>query len=499
MTTSGRSTGRSSAAIADEKAILRDRALIGGLWVSAGTGEELDVRNPATDELLASVPRGGAIEAAAAIEVASAALPAWRALPGIARSRYLRRLYELMIRDAERLAHLLTLEQGKPLDEARGEISYAAGFIEWSAEEAKRVYGETVPAYTPNKRILVLKQPIGVAAAITPWNFPSAMITRKLGPALAAGCTMIVKPASATPLSAIALAELALEAEFPTGVVNVLTGDSSEIASTLLGDPRVRALSFTGSTEVGKGLMIKAAQHVTRLSLELGGHAPFLVFDDADLDKAVQGAVASKFRNGGQTCISANRFYVQDGIYERFADSLVAACADLRVGDGLTPGIQIGPLIDDRAVAKVEDHVADALVKGARVRLGGNRVERFPGLADRFYAPTIIEEVTDSMRVSNEETFGPVAPLIRFTAEEEAIARANDTPYGLAAYFYTRDASRLLRVAEALEYGIVGANEALPSTPQAPFGGVKESGIGREGGKWGLDEYLETKYISWAI
>jgi succinate-semialdehyde dehydrogenase/glutarate-semialdehyde dehydrogenase len=481
------------------KSRFQDRALVGGSWVSARSGLEIEVRDPSTDQLIAHVPAGGKDDAVAAVDAASQALPAWRALPGIERAKLLRRLYELMLRDQDRLGALMTSEQGKPLAEAKGEIAYAAGFIEWSAEEAKRIYGEVVQAFVPNKRILVLHQPVGVAVAITPWNFPAAMITRKLGPALAAGCTMIIKPASLTPLSAIAIGELAIEAGFPAGVVNVLPGNSVEIADAWLADERVRAISFTGSTEVGKQLMRKAATHVTRISLELGGHAPFLVFDDAQLDAAVAGAIDSKFRNAGQTCVCANRIYVQAGIYETFAAKLTAAAEALKVGPGMSPGVKIGPLVDDKALAKVEEHVADALAQGAHLRTGGRRVTQGKGYADRFYAPTVMEHATPTMKVSYEETFGPVAPLIRFTTEEEGVRLANDTPYGLAAYFYTRDASRLIRVAEALEYGIVGANDGLPSTPQAPFGGMKESGIGREGGKWGVEEYLETKYVSWGL
>jgi succinate-semialdehyde dehydrogenase/glutarate-semialdehyde dehydrogenase len=479
--------------------LAQDRALIGTRWADGAGGEEIEVRNPATDEILTTVPRCGPADATAAIDAASAALPGWRSRTANDRARLLRNLADAMVRDQERLARLMTLEQGKPLTEARGEVLYAAGFIEFAAEEAKRVYGETVPASAPNKRILVLRQPVGVAVAITPWNFPSAMITRKLGPALAAGCTMVVKPATATPLSAIALGELALEAGIPPGVVNIVPGEGGPLASTFLSDPRVRALSFTGSTEVGKGLMVQAAQHVTRLGLELGGHAPLLVFDDADLDVAVAGALASKFRNAGQTCVCANRIYVQDGIYDEFAAAFAEAVAGLKVGNGLDTGVQIGPLIDDRAVAKVEDHLRDALAGGARIRVGGQRVEPGEGLADRFFAPTVLENVTPTMKVSLEETFGPVAPLIRFTTEAQGVAAANDTVYGLAAYFFTRDLGRTVRVSEALEFGIVGVNDPLPSTPQAPFGGVKESGLGREGGKWGMDEYLETKYVSLAI
>ncbi len=476
-----------------------DRALIGGEWVAALSGREIEVRNPSNDALITTVPEGDAPDAKRAIDAADAALPAWRALPGNERAKVLRRLFELMLRDKDRLAELITLEVGKPVAEAGAEIVYAAGFIEWSAEEAKRIYGEMVQAFVPNKRILVLRQPIGVTAAITPWNLPAAMITRKLGPALAAGCTMIVKPASKTPLSALAIGELALEAGVPPGVVNVVPGKAAAIAEALLGDARVRALSFTGSTEVGKRLMVLAAEHVTRLGLELGGHAPVLVFDDADIDLAVAGAVASKYRNAGQTCICANRIYVQAGVHDRFVAALAAATEAMSVGDGFMPDVQIGPLVDDRAVAKVEDHIADALAGGASIVTGGKRVPPPDGHADRFFAPTVVTGVQPGMTIMMEETFGPVAPVIRFEDEADAVAMANDTQYGLAAYLYTRDASRLMRVAEALEYGIVGANDGAPSTPQAPFGGVKESGLGREGGKWGLEEYLETKYVSWGV
>ncbi|TMG07901.1 MAG: NAD-dependent succinate-semialdehyde dehydrogenase [Chloroflexi bacterium] len=451
---------------------IQDRALIGGRWVAARSGAEIQVTDPTTDRLIATVPRAGAADARDAVDAASQALPSWRVLPGSERSKLLRRLYELMMRDQDRLGRLMTEEQGKPLAEARGEIAYAAGFIEWSAEEAKRIYGETVQAFVANKRILVLRQPIGVAAAITPWNFPAAMITRKVGPALAAGCTVVVKPASQTPLTAIAIGALAMEAGFPAGVLNILPGIATEIAEAWLSDSRVRVLSFTGSTEVGKELMTKAAEHVTRISLELGGHAPFLVFDDADLEAAVAGAVDSKFRNAGQTCVCANRVYVQSGIYDRFAARLTESVEALKVGPGTEPGVKIGALVDDRAMAKVEDHVANALSLGAKIRTGGRRLPQGDGYADRFYAPTVIEDVTPDMKVSFEETFGPVAPLIRFDTEEEAIR---------------------------LDYGIVGANDGLPSTPQAPFGGMKESGIGREGGKWGVEEYLEVKYVSWGI
>jgi succinate-semialdehyde dehydrogenase/glutarate-semialdehyde dehydrogenase len=478
---------------------IQDKALIGSEWVSAVGGGTIEVRNPSTDELIASVPNGGAADVAKAIDAASAALPAWRALPGSERAKKLRKLYDLMIRDQDRLAALMTLELGKPFAEARGEVVYAAGFIEWSAEEAKRIYGETVQAFVPDKRLLVLRQAIGVTASITPWNFPAAMIARKMGPALAAGCTMIAKPASKTPLTALAMGELVLEAGIPAGVFNVLPGSAKEIAQALLSDGRVRALSFTGSTEVGKELMVMAAQHVTKLGLELGGHAPFLVFDDANIDLAVAGALGSKYRNAGQTCICANRIYVQSGIHDRFVAALAEKSAQLKVGDGFEDGVNIGPLVDDRAVVKVEEHVADAVANGATVVVGGHRLSAGEGHADRFFAPTVLSGVKRGMKIMEEETFGPVAPVIRFDTEAEAIRMANDTPYGLAAYLYTRDASRLIRVAEALEYGIVGANDGLPSTPQVPFGGWKESGLGREGGKWGLEEYLETKIVSWGI
>jgi succinate-semialdehyde dehydrogenase/glutarate-semialdehyde dehydrogenase len=476
-----------------------DRALIGGEWVGAASGREIEVRNPSDDALITTVPEGDAADATRAVDAAAAAQPAWRALPGIERAGVLRRLFELMSRDQDRLAKLMTLEMGKPVAEARGEIGYAAGFIEWSAEEAKRIYGEVVQAFVPDKRILVLRQPVGVAAAITPWNLPAAMITRKLGPALAAGCTMVLKPASKTPLTALAIGELAVEAGAPAGVVNVLPGRAAPIAEALFADARVRAVSFTGSTEVGKRLMVLAAEHVTKLGLELGGHAPVLVFDDADLDLALAGAMAAKYRNAGQTCICANRVYAQAGIHDRFVAALTAASEAMPVGDGFAPDVQIGPLVDDRAVAKVEEHIADALAGGAAVVTGGKRITPPEGHADRFFAPTVLTGVQSGMRIMIEETFGPVAPVLRFEDEAEAVAMANDTPYGLAAYVYTRDASRLIRVVEALDYGIVGANDGAVSTPQAPFGGTKESGLGREGGKWGLDEYLETKYVSWGI
>lgn len=481
-----------------ERQRMQTQNLIGGQWVGAADGSNFDVRDPATDEVIAQVPRGGAHETRQAIDAAAEAFPEWSARAAIDRFRVLRKLADLIMRDQERLAQLMTAEQGKPLAEARGEVAYAASFIEWAAEEAKRVYGETVPASFPDKRILVLRQPIGVTACITPWNFPLAMITRKLGPALAAGNTMIVKPAEDTPLSAIALGELAMQAGVPAGVVNVITGDAETIGGELLSNASVRKLSFTGSTAVGKVLLAKSAKNLTRLSLELGGHAPFIVFDDADIDAAVKGAVASKYRNMGQTCVCANRFYVQDGVYDVFASKLREASKRLKVGRGTDDGVQIGPLINDDAVAKVQRHVEDALSHGGKVLTGG-RLVAVNGLANRFFKPTVIDGFTSDMLVNNEETFGPVAPLRRFSTEQEAVELANDSIYGLAAYFYTRDASRLMRVAEALQYGVVGANDGMPSTAQAPFGGVKQSGFGREGGKYVMDEFTEIKYVSWQL
>lgn len=477
---------------------MQTRNLIQGEWVDADGGDTFDVTDPATDELVARVPRCGAAETGRAIDAADAAWPAWRARTGSERGAIVAKLAELMRRDTARLAELMTREQGKPLAEARGEIAYAISFLDWAAEEAKRIYGDLVPASAPNKRILVLRQPVGVCAIITPWNFPSAMITRKLGPALAAGCTVVIKPAEETPLSAIALGELALEAGVPAGVVNIITGDPVAIGGRIMGDRRVRKLSFTGSTEVGRLLMKQASDNLLRLSLELGGHAPFIVFDDADVPRAVQAAVACKFRNAGQTCICANRFYVHAAVHDEFMGGFARAIAALRVGRGADEGVQIGPLINDAAIEKVERHVADARAKGGKVLIGGERV-RPRGLADRFYAPTLIDGMTSEMLLHSEETFGPVAAVQSFTHEDEAVARANDSDFGLAAYFFTRDASRLVRVAERLEYGIVGANDGGPSTAQAPFGGVKQSGFGREGGKYVMDEYTQVKYVSWGV
>ncbi|QKK09146.1 MAG: NAD-dependent succinate-semialdehyde dehydrogenase [Planctomycetota bacterium] len=477
---------------------MQTKNLIGGEWLEAGNGDRLEVRNPASDAVIASVPSVGAAETRKAIDAAWNARTAWAARTAADRGALIASLGRLMRRDSERLAKLMTLEQGKPLAEARGEVGYAASFLEWAAEEGKRLYGDIVPASAPDKRILVLRQPVGVTAIITPWNFPAAMITRKLGPALAAGCPVVIKPAEDTPLSAIAIGELACEAGIPAGVINILTGDAATISEVIFDDARVRKLSFTGSTGVGRLLMGKASKNLLRLSLELGGHAPFIVFDDADLDKAVPAAVACKFRNAGQTCICANRFYAQAGVHDEFVARFSKAIAELRVGDGSTEGVTVGPLINDEAVAKVEEHVENARSLGGRVPVGGRRA-RIDGLADRFYEPTLIEGMTPEMMICREETFGPVAPVAKFTDEAEAIEQANASEYGLAAYFFTRDASRLMRVSEALEYGIVGANDGGPSTAQAPFGGVKHSGFGREGGRYAMDEYTEVKYVSWQL
>jgi succinate-semialdehyde dehydrogenase/glutarate-semialdehyde dehydrogenase len=471
--------------------LLREACYIDGLWVPADEGGTLRVGNPATGAALGSVPNMGAGETRRAIGAAKRAFPAWAARTAKDRANLLRRWFDLMMEHQEDLAALMTAEQGKPLAEARGEIAYAAAFIEWFAEEAKRLYGDVIPGHQPDKRILVLRQPIGVVAAITPWNFPAAMITRKAGPALAAGCTMVLKPATQTPFSALALAALAERAGIPPGVFNVVTGSATAIGGEMTGNPAVRKLTFTGSTEVGKKLMAQCAVTVKKISLELGGNAPFIVFDDADLDAAVQGAIASKYRNTGQTCVCANRLLVQDGVYEAFAAKLAAAVATLRVGDGLAGPTEQGPLIDAKALAKVEEHIADALSKGAVVRIGGRR----HALGGTFFEPTILANVTPDMLVAREETFGPVAPLFRFDSEAEAIAMANDTEFGLAAYLFTRDLARTFRVAEAVEYGIVGINTGLISTEVAPFGGVKESGIGREGSKYGILDYTELKYL----
>ncbi|MFZ9708281.1 MAG: NADP-dependent succinate-semialdehyde dehydrogenase [Steroidobacteraceae bacterium] len=471
--------------------LLRQQGFIDGRWRDAADGRRITILNPANGVPVGAVPVMGAEDTRAAIEAAALALPAWSKRTAKDRAGILRRFAELMIANADDLAVIMTSEQGKPLAEARGEITYAASFIEWFAEEGKRVYGDVIPTFRADARLLVLRQPVGVAAAITPWNFPAAMITRKLGPALAAGCSFVCKPAPQTPFSALALAELAQRAGLPDGIFNVVTGDAEAIGGELTRNPLVRKLSFTGSTAVGKKLIAQCADTVKKVSMELGGNAPFIVFDDADVDAAVQGAMASKYRNTGQTCVCANRLYVQSGIYERFAKKLVEAVATLRVGDGLAGPTDQGPLIDTRALAKVQSHVDDAVSKGARIACGGKP----HALGGTFYEPTVLLDVTPAMRVAREETFGPVAPLFRFEQEAEAIRMANDTEFGLAAYFFTRDLARSWRVQEALEYGLVGVNTGLISTEVAPFGGVKESGLGREGSRYGIDEYTEMKYV----
>ncbi|GLO42605.1 NAD-dependent succinate-semialdehyde dehydrogenase [Pseudomonas putida] len=469
--------------------LFRQQAYINGEWLDADNGQTIKVTNPATGEVIGTVPKMGTAETRRAIEAADKALPAWRALTAKERSAKLRRWFELMIENQDDLARLMTTEQGKPLAEAKGEIAYAASFIEWFAEEAKRVYGDTIPGHQPDKRLIVIKQPIGVTAAITPWNFPAAMITRKAGPALAAGCTMVLKPASQTPYSALALVELAHRAGIPAGVLSVVTGSAGEVGGELTGNSLVRKLSFTGSTEIGRQLMEECAKDIKKVSLELGGNAPFIVFDDADLDKAVEGAIISKYRNNGQTCVCANRIYVQDGVYDAFAQKLAAAVAKLKIGNGLEEGTTTGPLIDGKAVAKVQEHIEDAVGKGARVLSGGKIIE------GNFFEPTILVDVPKTAAVAKEETFGPLAPLFRFKDEAEVIAMSNDTEFGLASYFYARDMSRVFRVAEALEYGMVGINTGLISNEVAPFGGIKASGLGREGSKYGIEDYLEIKYL----
>ncbi|MFZ4538022.1 NAD-dependent succinate-semialdehyde dehydrogenase [Propionivibrio sp.] len=475
--------------------LLRSLGYINGQWASADDGRVLAVCNPATGKVLGEVPLMGKAETLRAIEAAEAAWKIWRETTAKERAVLLQRWFALILANADDLARLVTAECGKPLTEARGEVSYGASFIEWFAEEAKRACGETIPSPTRDKRLLTIRQPVGVVAAITPWNFPLAMITRKVAPALAAGCTVLVKPAEQTPLSALALAVLAEEAGIPPGVFNVLTGDPAAIGGALTASPVVRKLSFTGSTEIGRLLMAQCAPTIKKMSLELGGNAPFIVFDDADLDAAVEGALAAKYRNSGQTCVCANRLLIQSGIYDAFAQKLIERVASLKVGSGSEEGVTQGPLIDSAALAKVEEHIADALSKGARVLIGGHR----HALGGSFFEPTIIADVTHEMRFAREETFGPVAPLFRFSTEAEAIALANDTEYGLAAYFYTRDVGRCFRVGETLEYGMVGVNTGLISNEVAPFGGVKQSGLGREGSKHGLDEFLEIKYLCFGI
>ena len=475
----------------NDPTLLRQRSYIDGEWVDADNRGTLDVNNPATGTKLGTVPKMGVAETRRAIEAASVALPAWAKKTAKERAVILRRWYDLMIAHQDDLAAIMTAEQGKPLAESKAEILYAASFIEWFGEEGKRLYGDVIPGHQADKRILVLRQPVGVVAAITPWNFPAAMITRKVAPALAAGCTFVCKPATQTPYSAFAMAELGARAGIPPGVVNILTGSSTEIGGEMTSNPIVRKLTFTGSTEVGKKLMAQCVGTLKKLSMELGGNAPFIVFDDADLDAAVAGAMASKYRNTGQTCVCANRILVQSAVYDTFSRKLVEAVSKLRVGDGLKGATDQGPLIDGKALAKVEEHIADAVSKGAKVAYGGKR----HALGGTFFEPTVLTDVTAQMAVAREETFGPVAPLFRFETEDEAIRMANDTEFGLASYFYTRDLARSWRVSEALEYGIVGLNTGLISTEVAPFGGVKESGFGREGSKYGILDYTELKYV----
>ncbi len=474
-----------------DQSLFRQQCYVDGVWVDADDKSTLAVHNPATGEQVGTVPKMGVTETRRAIEAANVAWPAWRAKTAKERSIILRKWFDLMMANQEDLAKLMTVEQGKPIAESRGEIAYGASFIEWFAEEGKRIYGDTIPTHAPDKRIVVIKQPIGVCAAVTPWNFPNAMITRKAGPALAAGCTMVIKPASQTPYSALALCELAERAGIPKGVLSVVTGSASPIGKELTTNPLVRKFTFTGSTEIGKLLMQQCATTVKKVSLELGGNAPFIVFDDADLASAVEGAMASKFRNTGQTCVCANRILVQDGVYDKFAKMLSDKVAAMKVGNGLEDGNLQGPLIDMKAVEKVEEHIADALEKGAKILTGGKRHEK----GGQFFQPTVLAGVTTDMKVTHEETFGPVAPLYRFKTEEELLRLANNTEYGLAAYFYSRDIGRIWRIAEGLESGIVGINVGIISNEIAPFGGIKESGIGREGSKYGIEEFVEVKYL----
>ena len=476
--------------LSDNK-LFRQQCYVNGDWIDADDGNTIDVTNPVDNSIIGTIPKLGSEETRRAIEGAEKAQRNWRQLTGKERSTILRNWYNLMMENQEDLAILMTIEQGKPLNESRGEILYAASFIEWFAEEGKRVYGDTIPGHQRDKRIVVLKEPIGVCAAITPWNFPSAMITRKAGPALAAGCSMVVKPATSTPYSALAMAELAERAGVPPGVLSVVTGGSSDIGGELTSNPIVRKLTFTGSTEVGRKLIEQCAGTIKKVSMELGGNAPFLVFDDADLDEAVEGAMASKYRNTGQTCVCANRILAQDGIYDEFTEKLADAVKNLKVGNGLEDGVTQGPLIDMAAVEKVEQHITDAVSKGAKIVVGGDR----HSMGGTFFQPTLLVDVTPTMEVTREETFGPLAPIYRFNTDDEGIKLANDTEFGLAAYFYARDVNRIWKVAEELESGIVGINTGLISTEVAPFGGVKESGLGREGSHYGIEDFLELKYI----
>ncbi|OHV79190.1 NADP-dependent succinate-semialdehyde dehydrogenase [Ensifer sp. LCM 4579] len=475
----------------NDPSLFRQAALVGENWIEADPNNAIEVTDPATGEVIGRVPKLGAAETRAAIETAARVQKDWAARTAKERSAVLRRWFELMIENKDDLGRILTTEQGKPLAEATGEIVYGASFVEWFAEEARRVYGDIVPGHQKDKRILLMKQPIGVVAAITPWNFPNAMITRKAGPAFAAGCAMVLKPAAQTPFSAIAIAVLAERAGMPKGLLSVITGSAREIGAEMTSNPTVRKLTFTGSTEVGAELYRQSATTIKKLGLELGGNAPFIVFDDADLDAAVEGALIAKFRNNGQTCVCANRLYVQDGVYDAFAQKLAVAVARLKTGNGMEEGVILGPLIDKPALEKVEEHVADALAKGARVVQGGKR----HALGGTFYEATVLADVTEAMAVAREETFGPVAPLFRFKDEADVIKQANDTEFGLASYFYAKDLARVFRVAEALEYGMVGVNTGLISTAEAPFGGVKLSGLGREGSKYGIEEFTEIKYV----
>ncbi|MCP9759719.1 NADP-dependent succinate-semialdehyde dehydrogenase I [Aquitalea sp. S1-19] len=474
-----------------DPSLLKQQCYLNGEWLDADNGETIPVSNPATGEIIAQVPKMGRAEAERAVAAAADAFKLWKKKSAKERAVLLRRWFDLMMANQDDLGAILTAEQGKPLAEAKGEIAYGASYIEWYAEEGKRIYGDTIPSTGADKRILVTKEPIGVTAAITPWNFPNAMITRKAAPALAAGCPMVVRPASQTPLSALAIAELAHRAGIPAGVFSVITGGSTEIGGVLTGSDTVKKFSFTGSTEVGVKLIAQCAQTVKKVSMELGGNAPFIVFDDADLDAAVEGAMISKYRNAGQTCVCANRILVQDGVYDAFIAKFSAAVATLKVGNGVEAGVTQGPMIDDKAVAKIEEHIADALAKGGRLLAGGKR----HALGHSFFEPTVIADVTPSMKVAREETFGPLAPVFRFHSEDEAIAMANDTEFGLASYFYARDIGRIFRVSEGLEYGMVAVNSGILSNEAAPFGGVKQSGLGREGSKYGIEDYLEIKYV----
>ena len=477
-----------------DQSLFRQQCYIDGQWVDADSGETLEVTNPSSGSVIGTVPKMGAVETERAVDAAELAFQSWRHRTAKDRAAILRKLADLMMENQEDLAALMTIEQGKPLAESRGEVVYAASFFEWFAEEGKRLYGDVIPTHLPDRRIIVIKEPVGVCAAITPWNFPSAMITRKAGPALAAGCTIVIKPAGSTPYSALALCELAEMAGVPAGVMNVVTGVSSQIGGELTSNEKVRKLTFTGSTNIGKVLMKQCADTVKKISLELGGNAPFMIFEDADIDAAVIGALQSKYRNSGQTCVCANRILVHDRVYDEFSEKLSNAVSKMKVGDGFDEGIELGPLIDLAAVEKVESHIMDAVGKGAMVAAGGSR----HALGGTFFQPTVLTNVKVNMAVANEETFGPVAPLFRFHSDEEAIQMANDTEFGLAAYLYSRDIGRIWRVSEAIEYGIVGINTGIISTESAPFGGMKESGIGREGSKYGLDEYVEIKYLCMA-